>query len=51
MIKSDYEQLMDRILYGATQKGESKKLQIMASKITKVPETINIPIEYMVGEK
>lgn len=32
-------------------KTESEHLKILAKKITKVPDTIHIPKEYLVGEK
>ena len=42
---------MNRVVFGATTKEESKKLQKLAHKITKFPDSITIPKEYLVGEK
>ena len=49
MIKSNFEDIMYRVVYGATTKEESKKLQKLAHKITKVPDSITIPKEYLTG--
>ncbi len=44
---------MNRVVYGSTQQAESKKLKKLAGKITKVPDSIHIPSEYLVdlGDK
>jgi len=41
------ESLTGNLIFGI---GEKKKLRKLASKITKVPETIKIPSEYLAGE-
>lgn len=51
MSESDFELIMNRIVYGSTQKVESQKLQKLAGKITKVPKKFNIPIEYCIGDE
>ena len=50
MSKLDFEQVMDRILYGSTQKADSRKLQKLALKLDpkKIPKSFNIPSEYIV---
>jgi len=40
--------LTSNLIFGV---GEKEKLRKLAKKITKFPETINIPSEYLVGEK
>jgi len=51
MATTPFESAMNHLLHGNSQRAQSKKLQNIANKITKVPKSFNIPREYIVGEK
>ena len=46
-----FDAAMDSILHSQTQRAQSKKLRNIAEKITKVQESFNIPVEYIVGDE
>jgi len=45
-----FEEAQAKLLWGQSQRAQSKKLRNIAEKITKVPESFNIPVEYIVGD-
>jgi len=46
-----FESAMNNLLHGNSQRAQSKKLQDIANKITKVPKSFNIPVEYIVEKR
>lgn len=46
-MSTPFEEATNKLLWGCSTKAQSKKLQNIANQITKVPESINIPMEYI----
>ena len=42
-----FEEAMNNLLWGCSTKEQRKKLQNIANQITKVPDSFNIPTEYI----
>jgi len=50
-MSNDFDFIMERVLYGPTQRKQSEKLRNIAKKITKTPTKIVISIEYIIGDE
>lgn len=50
-MSNNFDSIMERVLYGSTQRKQSEKLRNIAKEITKTPTKIVIPIEYMIGDE
>lgn len=46
-MSTPFDAAMNDLLHGQSQRAQSKKLQNIAKQITKVPDSIKIPLEYM----